>query len=73
MKPYHMDESLRRIIDKVAAREEVAPEELSPPLEEAIDTDALAQLLESESVSVCFEYGEYVVTINGTGDVKITS
>ena len=73
MKPDHMDESLRRIIDKVAAREEVAPEELSLPLQEAIDTDALVQLLESESVSVCFKYGEYVVAINGTGDVKVTS
>jgi hypothetical protein len=68
-----MDESLRRIIDTLAAKKGVAPVELSPPLQEAIDTDALVHLLESESVSVCFKYDEYVVTINGTGDLTVTS
>jgi len=66
-----MEDPLWRIISAVASKEGVAPEELSPPLQEAIDTDALVHVLESESVSVWFKYNGYVVTIDATGDMKV--
>ncbi|WP_226004113.1 HalOD1 output domain-containing protein [Natrinema salinisoli] len=65
-----------KIVEKVAKREQVSPEELRPPLHSVIDTDALDSLYQStisdrRSPEVEFEYKGYTVTVDSTGDVDI--
>jgi len=66
-----MDEHLRSIIEELAAEKDVASGELSPPLYESIDTDALAKLVASETVRVSFDYEQYEVTVTRAGDVRV--
>lgn len=58
-----------RIVMEVAERERVDPLEL-PPLFEAIDTEALAILLEGDDVRVSFTYCGYRITV--TSDEQLT-
>lgn len=67
------------IAEKVAERNGVEPQDLTPPLHSAIDTEALNRLFEStESGSregaVTFEYNGCTVRVVATGsvDVEIT-
>ena len=65
------------VVEEIAKREGVSPEELRPPLHYAIDTDALDSLFQStdsEKVpsTVKFAYNGYMVSIDETGDVDVT-
>ncbi|MDF9748353.1 HalOD1 output domain-containing protein [Natrinema salsiterrestre] len=65
-----------KIVEKVAKRERVSPEELRPPLHSVIDTDALDSLYRStiserSSPEVEFEYNGYTITVDSTGDVDV--
>lgn len=43
-----------------------------PPLENAIDTDALAALVENEGVwELTFAYHDHIVTVDGGGEVQL--
>jgi hypothetical protein len=55
-----------RIVEAVAAVEGVDPRELTPPLYEVIDPDALEQLVDTSSapVTVEFDYGRWRVTLD---------
>jgi len=61
------------IIREIASIEGVAPEELEP-LYDAIDTDALDELVrrpDSQHVTVEFEYGEYTVRVEGPDEITV--
>jgi len=61
------------IIREIASIEGVAPEELEP-LYDAIDTDALDELVrsaDSQHVTVEFEYGEYTVRVEGPEEITV--
>ena len=65
-----------KIVEEVANREGVQPEELSPPIHYVVDTDALDSLYQSSDParypsSVEFVYKGYTVTVDGTGSVDI--
>jgi len=65
-----------KIVDKVAEREGVQPEELNPPIHYAINTDALDSLYEASDSDrspsrVEFVYNGYTVTVDSTGDVAL--
>lgn len=65
-----------KIVEKIAEREQVSPEELQPPIHYAIDTDALDSLYQSNTsdrrpATVEFEYKGYTVVVDSTGDVDI--
>ena len=60
------------IVREVAAFEGVHPVELTPPLHEAVDTDALDALVRSScDVSIEFVYGGYGVLVEGPGRVTV--
>lgn len=65
------------VVEAVAAREGVDPVELSPPLNDAIDPDALDSLFSSRAdesagiESLQFEFCGYTVTLSGDGDVTL--
>jgi len=59
------------IIDRIAKREEIQPVELSPPLYNVVDPEALEALLESDSVEVTFTYAGYTVTVHSGGTVRV--
>ena len=68
--------STERVIEAIATKEGVSPVELSPPLYEAIDPDALEACLQTSpsntgEVSVTFTYNGYHVTATSTGDVTV--
>jgi len=61
-----------KIVDKVAEREGVQPEELNPPIHYAINTDALDSLYDASDSDrspsrVEFVYNGYTVTVDSTG------
>ncbi|WP_222915153.1 HalOD1 output domain-containing protein [Natrinema sp. SYSU A 869] len=65
-----------KIVEKIAEREGVQPEELSPPIHYAINTDALDSLYqasdsEKSPSKVEFVYKGYTVTVDSTGNVDI--
>ncbi|MFB6202232.1 MAG: HalOD1 output domain-containing protein [Halorhabdus sp.] len=64
-----------RVINAVAQKVDVAPEDLSPPLYDAIDPDALDALVASSSTDlrVTFEYHGYEVRVTGDGGVSVVS
>ncbi|MDS0478583.1 HalOD1 output domain-containing protein [Natrinema sp. 1APR25-10V2] len=72
-----MSESLSlKIVEEIAKREGVHPEELSPPIHYSIDTDALDSLYQSSDgerspSKVEFVYKGYTVTVESTGDVNL--
>lgn len=65
-----------RVVDAVAAAEDVDPIELDP-LYASIDPDALDAVVGSEdafsqsSTVVSFDYGGYRVTVTGDGDIDL--
>lgn len=68
-----------RIAEKVAEREGVDPTDLSPPLYDVVDTEALEALFRStdgaesgDRVRVEFPYGGYDVRVDGSGAVRVT-
>ncbi|WP_129113572.1 HalOD1 output domain-containing protein [Halegenticoccus tardaugens] len=64
-----------RIVDAIANEANVDPGELSPPLADVIDPDALDVLLEqadpSAQVEVRFTYRGYEVVAHPNGDVDV--
>jgi len=62
-----------RVVRSVAEREGVDPAELSPPLYEAIDPEALDSVFRPSgaSVTVRFEYNGYVVDVEGPDAVSV--
>jgi len=65
-----------KIVEKIAKREGVQPEELKPPIHYAIDTDALDSLYQSSDShkapsKVEFRYSGYTVTVDRAGDVDV--
>ncbi|MFC6763921.1 HalOD1 output domain-containing protein [Natrinema soli] len=65
-----------KIVDKVAEREGVPPEELNPPIHNAINTGALDSLYdacdsERNLSTIEFVYNGYTVTVDSTGDVDL--
>ncbi|WP_255169164.1 HalOD1 output domain-containing protein [Natrononativus amylolyticus] len=63
------------VIEAIAAAKSTTPAELTPPLYEAIDPEALNVILQSghgDSVTVTFEYQEFEVTVSDSGDVSVT-
>ncbi|MFA9417805.1 HalOD1 output domain-containing protein [Natrinema sp. HArc-T2] len=65
------------VVEEIANREEIPPEELRPPLHGVIDTDALDSLFQSVTgekvpTTVEFTYKDYIVSIDETGDVDVT-
>lgn len=66
------DRLVQRIVETVADVRGTAPSELSTPLYEAVDPDALARVLRSSdgsSLRVRFPYEGCVVTVDGAGNV----
>ncbi|MFC6768627.1 HalOD1 output domain-containing protein [Natrinema soli] len=65
-----------KIVDKVAEREGVQPEELNPPIHSAINTDALDSLYDARDSernpsTIEFAYNGYTVTVDSRGDVDL--
>ncbi|WP_076610938.1 HalOD1 output domain-containing protein [Natronorubrum thiooxidans] len=65
-----------KIVEKIAKREGVQPEELKPPIHSAIDTDALDSLYQSSDSDrgpskVEFRYKGYTVIVDRAGDVDV--
>ena len=67
------------IARRIAAREGVDATALDPPLHAVIDVDALESLVHPRPDErtdftgvVSFAYGDYTVTVDGTGTVSIT-
>lgn len=67
------------IAEEIAERENTDPIDLTPPLHSVIDTEALASLFHSSSMSsadregaVQFTYCGYTVTVDSDGQITIT-
>jgi hypothetical protein len=66
------------VVEKVARKEGVSPTELSPPLNDVVDTDALDTLVRSSaesdtrSMHVEFEYRDYVVRVRDGPTVSVS-
>ncbi|UPV99123.1 hypothetical protein M0R88_11360 [Halorussus gelatinilyticus] len=65
------------VVEAVAEAEDVDPMELSPPLYEVIDPDALDQVFAASPTNgrmdgqVTFTYNGYEVTVSGDGYVSV--
>ncbi|WP_226480219.1 HalOD1 output domain-containing protein [Natrinema amylolyticum] len=65
-----------RVVQGVAAYEDVEPIDLEPPLHEVVDTDALDALFRSthdSSVAVEFTYRGTHVRIDDSGEIEVTA
>jgi hypothetical protein len=60
------------VIESVADAERVDPAELSTPLTDAIDPDALDALFRSETGRLAFEYSGYEIIAKADGTVDVT-
>lgn len=61
-----------RVLAAVAAREGVDPIDLSVPLYDSIDVDALNKLTASQTVTnISFTYYEYDISVTSDGAVEI--
>jgi hypothetical protein len=58
-----------RIVQLVAANEEVSPLALSPPLASFVDPDALDSLFDRGTGAVTFDAWGYRITVTGDGNV----
>ncbi|PGF15512.1 hypothetical protein CP556_04825 [Natrinema sp. CBA1119] len=61
-----------KVVEKIAEREGIEPEELHPPIHDAINTDALDSLYQASDPErnpskVEFAYSGYTVTADSTG------
>ena len=67
-----------RVVEAIARREDISATELSPPLYDVIDTDALDALLsrestlENNSVRISFEYQGYDVSVESGSVVEVS-
>jgi hypothetical protein len=64
-----------RVITAVAEATDVSPTELSPPLYDVVDPDALESLVEQapdDGVRISFEFHECTVIVSGNGDVSVS-
>lgn len=63
------------VVEKVAEVEDVDPLELTPPLYEVIDSDALERLFAANQAvrQVVFKYNDYNVNISAEGSVSVES
>jgi hypothetical protein len=59
------------VASALADQENVHASELSPPLYDVIDPEALAELFRDTRGRVTFEYGEYIVTVDDEYAVEI--
>lgn len=62
---------VEQITTAVADAEGVSPVELSQPLYERIDPDALDRLVQTKDVTVRFSYHGYEVEVRGDGRVVV--
>ncbi|MDZ5810297.1 HalOD1 output domain-containing protein [Halorubrum sp. AD140] len=75
--PANVDTIIYNIVEKVAEQEAVDPIELTPPLFEVIDPDALGQIFATTptagrmEVQVTFSYNGYQVAVRGDGSVSV--
>ena len=62
-----------RVIQAVADRDGVSPLDITPPLFDAIDPDALDRLYDDgrTGVAVDFEFAGYLITVNEHGRVDL--
>jgi hypothetical protein len=72
--PFGRDaETSERILAAVAAREGVDPMDLTVPLYDAIDVDALDKLTASQTVTdITFTYYGYEISVDSDGAVEIS-
>jgi hypothetical protein len=59
------------VIHEVAECEDVPPAELNPPLYDVVDPDALDMVFRRDTGQISFEFHEYVVTVDHSGDVDL--
>lgn len=64
---------VERIVEHIAEREGVEPEDLETPLENHVPTDAIRALVNHESTAwtLEFETTNHVVTVTGTGEIGV--
>lgn len=66
-----------QVVDAVAEAEGVDPTRLSPPLYEAVNTEALNALVanteptDHTTIRVSFSYHGYMVTVRGDGQISL--
>lgn len=66
-------EFVDRIVAQIAERAGQDVSDLEPPLYEAIDADALAEVVQSEAVQeVQFSYQEFDVVVDDQGEVRVS-
>lgn len=62
-----------RIVTSIAEREQQDVRDLEPPLNDAVDMDALAEVVESDAVrEVEFSYLDYTVVVDDEGAVRVS-
>ncbi len=63
-----------RVVHAIADRKGVSPLDISSPLFDAIDPDALDRLYDDGRTGVTteFEYLDYLVTVGGSGRIELT-
>lgn len=59
------------VVEAVADAERVDPLDLTPPLADAVDPDALDAVLRSGTSRVSFEYHGYEITVGGADAVEL--
>ena len=65
------NEQIAILVDSIAKRENIDPLD-APPLAEVVDTDALRNILNSESdVTVSFDYAGYSVQMDSEENIEI--
>ncbi|MFC7071073.1 HalOD1 output domain-containing protein [Halobaculum lipolyticum] len=64
-----------RVVERVAAAEDRAPDELDPRLHDAVDPDALDRIVAggTADTTVTFRFHGYVVTVAGDGTVEVAA
>jgi hypothetical protein len=62
-----------QVVECVADLENVAPSELSVPIADVIDPDALDTLFRNTTGQLTFEYHGYTVSVDSEGTVEVTS
>jgi hypothetical protein len=60
------------VIEAITAQEGADPLEMTEPLYETIDPDALDSLFRDGRGSVVFEFRGFLVTVSSDGDVDLT-
>ncbi|WP_149797305.1 HalOD1 output domain-containing protein [Halorubrum xinjiangense] len=73
----HVDNVTYEVVTRVAEVEDVDPVEVTPPLNEVIDPEALNQIFASTPTGdrmegqVTFPYNGYEITVSGDGSVSV--